>query len=193
MWPCTCLHILSRRAGQDIHGRLPTPAPQLQIPSGTAEPASSAASLSAEHLGCLPTYAAVSLRLHAIDAACIYRPGEQPARETLPVGLHHVPLWPPCNCIATTRLSGLLVLMVSTSVSLSIIRCVHLRISHMLVVCLRGVGFPPPFRKASLLSDKVRKPWLTCRHTNTSKGQRPCPLQEPKDWSPMMPSNHCLS
>ena len=76
--------------GQDIHGRLPTPAPQLQLPSGHAQGASVVASLSAEHLGCLPTLAAVSLRLHAIDAAIMYQPGEQSARETLPVSVIHV-------------------------------------------------------------------------------------------------------
>lgn len=76
-------------SGQDIHGRLPTPAPQTHLPAGHAEAASAAASLSTEHLGCLPTYAAVSLRLHAIDAAIMYRPGEQSARDVLPVRVPH--------------------------------------------------------------------------------------------------------
>ena len=83
-------------AGQDIHGRLPTPAPQLQPPPGQAEAASTVASLSAEHLGCLPTLAAVSLRLHAIDAAIVYQPGEQSARETLPVRVYT------CLCFPTS-------------------------------------------------------------------------------------------
>ena len=39
-----------------------------------------------EHLSWLPaTCAAVSLRLFAIDSAIIYRPGDQPGRETLQV------------------------------------------------------------------------------------------------------------
>ena len=56
------------------------------ISAASVEPA--IAAIPADQLSWLPaTCAAVSLRLFAIDSAIIYRPGDQPGRETLQVGL----------------------------------------------------------------------------------------------------------
>ena len=83
---CILTIFVARSTGQDIYGRLPTPA--VQPPAGQPQAAGPAPTPIAEHMGCLPTSAAVSLRLHAIDAAIVYQPGELPARETLPVPIH---------------------------------------------------------------------------------------------------------
>lgn len=64
----------------------------MERPLSAAPVAPAAPNPTSEYLTWLPaTCSAVSLRLFALDSAIIYRPGDQPGRETLQVTL------PPCD------------------------------------------------------------------------------------------------
>ena len=85
MLPTPTLHIegyvCAGHAAAAVEVANPTDRP---ISAAPVEPA--IAPTPAEQLNWLPaTCAAVSLRLFAIDSAIIYRPGDQPGRETLQV------------------------------------------------------------------------------------------------------------